>query len=1094
MMKKTCVAILTVLLLLSFTSVLQIQAKKTQQPADPGVDPLWSATGVNWVSGIVDPYGDYYFLYQNRWATIVLPTPTFPYTGTGEYYEADFDAGEVIYSIETQVDYSLNVTVDFSQMHIVTWVGVIFTDMYGNLCFNVESDGTNVYVNGEIVCSAPAALNVTVEKVGQTLYCCYEWDGSWVLGGVIYISNEDVATCHLADAGAGSGSAPSGYTTVTIGSSIPYPPPPPPTTLNLVDSDVACYALSSGTKLWNDTFYQSNPNDEDEEISDVLTGLTYVYIDFNGMWETANKATGDPIYNFSTQFTNGYGYLQTIYDTHGIEVLLNSWGIAYNAATGALLWNDSSTFKNDEWEVNLGSFLYWYDWNANIMYCVNGYNGQTVWTADMNNFVDNVNSWIQGVMTNNAQTFLVFQVWNGYSNESDFYEFSNPTVNNSTSALLCSIPFGNLGLIYQNLYQVYDNGAFTVWNSSSVSPYPENLVTCFNGEVSSTPMFTGNSNLLESNFGAGLCLCYEPLNASNNNQIEYSQFCAVFDNGSFATINVPMFNNYITVEIMLEGNDNYLVVEYYSSAVTPNGAPDCFAVYTMSSLIEGATLTSSSQTHTVPWTTMMQPNDNDYWNVSASIPYNVILTDSMTTVGSEQYLQVEGLSQGTQSLWTALFQNSTCFLFYTFDNQGNQVDSGQLDCPNGIVTVSVNATSITFYAGLQSIFVSTVASQNLGEIWTTNADGDFNGGELTITVSQGQASIPIPSNIFGNYVVGQYGDDALNWDEYSPFMLSNFTTPSDMNTLTQLSAYIGSYPSGVSPINVKACVYTSTFGFVTSSPEMSVGGLSWYNFTFDTPLSSNTEYWFGIFGSGDFWFQWSGDNSQSHVFAWTDSSLTYPTFPNPFNPAPSYSGNDMLSEYMTYTTSTPSPTPTPSPAPSPTPTPSPSPTPTPTGYYNVTLTPNPTGTLSLGTKVTVTIAVQFGGATITNYVLNVTKDNQLFDVNVTGSFTDTEIVSMQHTYSVSSLIVDNLTVPFTVQSLTVGWSTFGNGNGVIHISGGSPAPHVTLSPSPSKIPKSQGFTSLPPVIQGLILMLVVVVVLAMFAEVTKNVRQRKPKR
>jgi hypothetical protein len=124
----------------------------------------------------------------------------------------------------------------------------------------------------------------------------------------------------------------------------------------------------------------------------------------------------------------------------------------------------------------------------------------------------------------------------------------------------------------------------------------------------------------------------------------------------------------------------------------------------------------------------------------------------------------------------------------------------------------------------------------------------------------------------------------------------------------------------------------------------------------------------------------------------------------------------------------------------------------------------------------------------------VTKDNQLFDVNVTGSFTDTEIVSMQHTYSVSSLIVDNLTVPFTVQSLTVGWSTFGNGNGVIHISGGSPAPHVTLSPSPSKIPKSQGFTSLPPVIQGLILMLVVVVVLAMFAEVTKNVRQRKPKR
>jgi hypothetical protein len=130
---------------------------------------------------------------------------------------------------------------------------------------------------------------------------------------------------------------------------------------------------------------------------------------------------------------------------------------------------------------------------------------------------------------------------------------------------------------------------------------------------------------------------------------------------------------------------------------------------------------------------MMQQNENDYWNISATSPYTVILNDSMTVSSGDQYLQVVGLTDDINNTWEVLYQNSTYFQYITWDNQGNQIDSGWLSCNSGIVQITVTATTITFTGTTTS--ASSIPFVNLGQIWTANADGVFDGGELDMTVT-----------------------------------------------------------------------------------------------------------------------------------------------------------------------------------------------------------------------------------------------------------------------------------------------------------------------------------------------------------------------
>jgi hypothetical protein len=136
--------------------------------------------------------------------------------------------------------------------------------------------------------------------------------------------------------------------------------------------------------------------------------------------------------------------------------------------------------------------------------------------------------------------------------------------------------------------------------------------------------------------------------------------------------------------------------------------------------------------HVVDYTTMMSPR-NDYWNITVRKPYTFMLNDSMTVSGRNQYLMITGLSGSVLNVWTVLYQNSTYFQYVTWDASGNEVDSGWLNCNNGLVEVSVTATTVTF-TGI-SAFTSNIPFRSLGEIWTANSDGVFNGGELSMTLN-----------------------------------------------------------------------------------------------------------------------------------------------------------------------------------------------------------------------------------------------------------------------------------------------------------------------------------------------------------------------
>lgn len=137
-------------------------------------------------------------------------------------------------------------------------------------------------------------------------------------------------------------------------------------------------------------------------------------------------------------------------------------------------------------------------------------------------------------------------------------------------------------------------------------------------------------------------------------------------------------------------------------------------------------------THTVDYTTMMNPR-SDYWNITVTKPYTAVLNDSMTVSSVNQYLMIAGLSSSIMNVWAVLYQNSTYFQYVTWDVNGNEVNSGWLNCSNGLVQVIVTTTTITF-TGTTS-FTSNVPFQNLSEVWTANSDGDFNSGELYIKLT-----------------------------------------------------------------------------------------------------------------------------------------------------------------------------------------------------------------------------------------------------------------------------------------------------------------------------------------------------------------------
>lgn len=141
------------------------------------------------------------------------------------------------------------------------------------------------------------------------------------------------------------------------------------------------------------------------------------------------------------------------------------------------------------------------------------------------------------------------------------------------------------------------------------------------------------------------------------------------------------------------------------------------------------------KTHTVDWTTMAN-YITDVWNVTVDSNYQVTLIDTMTVSSGNQYLEIDARNSTDSGayIWAVWFKNATYFTYTTYipGQFSNPQDFGGLNCNNGIVTITVTNTSITFVGS--SSFTSHVSFQNLAQIETQNADGNFNGGELNIEV------------------------------------------------------------------------------------------------------------------------------------------------------------------------------------------------------------------------------------------------------------------------------------------------------------------------------------------------------------------------
>lgn len=142
---------------------------------------------------------------------------------------------------------------------------------------------------------------------------------------------------------------------------------------------------------------------------------------------------------------------------------------------------------------------------------------------------------------------------------------------------------------------------------------------------------------------------------------------------------------------------------------------------------------SSTLSHVVPWQEMANLQ-TDYWNVTETQPYTVLLNDSMTVTSGNQFLGITAKnSQNAYPIWYISYYNATYFLFDVWYNASYFYQNFTY-CNNGIVSVVAHGTSIAFIGTSQTV-VSGLSFTQLNQIVTTNDDGSFNGGKVDYTIT-----------------------------------------------------------------------------------------------------------------------------------------------------------------------------------------------------------------------------------------------------------------------------------------------------------------------------------------------------------------------
>jgi len=137
-------------------------------------------------------------------------------------------------------------------------------------------------------------------------------------------------------------------------------------------------------------------------------------------------------------------------------------------------------------------------------------------------------------------------------------------------------------------------------------------------------------------------------------------------------------------------------------------------------------------THTIDWTPLAN-YEADSWNISVSQEYTFVANNTLTVSSGIQLLGITAQnSQNAYPIWYISYYNTTYFLVDVWYNESNfYQDFGY--CDNGVVSVVVNSTSITF-TGTSQIVVTGVNFTHLDLIVTTNDDGAFNGGQVNYTI------------------------------------------------------------------------------------------------------------------------------------------------------------------------------------------------------------------------------------------------------------------------------------------------------------------------------------------------------------------------
>ena len=266
-----------------------------------------------------------------------------------------------------------------------------------------------------------------------------------------------------------------------------------------------------------------------------------------------------------------------------------------------------------------------------------------------------------------------------------------------------------------------------------------------------------------------------------------------------------------------------------------------------------------------------------FTNLTSSSP-------SLINSGSQHGIGYYSYGAGAATQIRRSFEQLNTFYSYSW-NISVIYDGSTISVYTNYATQGSGSENLLYQMNIHNFVLYDVGAN----VWYTGASQITASGSVWVATHSSVSSIGGGSgnpNTFGNTHGGSDFTDAYAIG-YG-LVLCNFTTPLIIQNLTQISFFTG-YIS--SPINMTACVYANNNGqpygnvlFTSNKVLISNMVPQWINFTFNNPIgtginNSGAKYWFGVFANGDYDVKYDSVNGYA-IYSITDSSISYPTFPN----------------------------------------------------------------------------------------------------------------------------------------------------------------------------------------------------------------------